>query len=82
MLSPWLYGIFADVPASRFISSTPALILAGLLVGFGTRLGSGCTTGHGVCGLASGAPRSVASVLIFTVTAMAVVAAVRHLSGS
>ncbi|OZI72085.1 YeeE/YedE family protein [Bordetella genomosp. 12] len=82
VLAPWIYGLFAEQAAPRFISSTPWLILAGLLVGFGTRLGSGCTTGHGVCGLARGAPRSVAAVLVFMLTAMAVVAIVRYLAGN
>ncbi len=45
--------------------STAALVIAGLLVGFGTRLGNGCTSGHGVCGLARRSPRSLVSVLAF-----------------
>lgn len=45
--------------------STPALALAGLLVGFGTRLGSGCTSGHGVCGIARGSTRSISATLTF-----------------
>jgi uncharacterized membrane protein YedE/YeeE len=51
---------------------------AGLLVGFGTRLGAGCTSGHGVCGVARLSRRSVAATLIFMATAMVVVAIVRH----
>ncbi|AKQ53577.1 YeeE/YedE family protein [Bordetella hinzii] len=82
VLSPWLYGLFAKLPTPHFISSTPTLILAGLLVGFGTRLGSGCTSGHGICGLSRGSVRSVASVLVFMLTGMAVVAVVRHLLGN
>lgn len=46
-------------------SSTPMLILAGLLVGFGTRLGSGCTSGHGVCGISNLSPRSMVATAIF-----------------
>lgn len=81
-LAPWVYRLFAEVSAPQFSVSTPVLILAGLLVGFGSRLGSGCTSGHGVCGLSRGAPRSLAAVLVFMVTAMAVVALVRHLNGA
>jgi uncharacterized membrane protein YedE/YeeE len=54
------------------------IIVAGLLVGFGSRLGGGCTSGHGVCGVARLSPRSIAATLIFMVTAMVVVAIVRH----
>jgi len=55
------------------------LAVAGLLVGFGTRLGSGCTSGHGVCGLARLSPRSLVAVLVFMGTAMLTVAAGRLL---
>jgi len=51
---------------------------AGLLVGFGSRLGAGCTSGHGVCGIARFSPRSIAATLIFMATAMVVVAIARH----
>jgi uncharacterized protein len=52
--------------------------VAGLLVGFGTRLGSGCTSGHGICGIARLSPRSITATLIFMATAMLVVAITRH----
>ncbi|EIM03793.1 hypothetical protein [Rhodanobacter sp. 115] len=55
------------------------LILAGLLVGIGTRVGSGCTSGHGVCGLGRGSPRSLAAVLVFMAVAMLSVFVRRHL---
>ncbi len=65
-------------------SSTPnhtaLLITAGLLVGFGTRMGSGCTSGHGICGLARLSPRSLVAVLVFLGTGIAVTLALR-LSG-
>jgi uncharacterized membrane protein YedE/YeeE len=61
------------------ISGSPlTLVLAGLLVGFGTRLGNGCTSGHGVCGMARGSGRSIAATLVFMATAMATVFVVRH----
>jgi len=54
------------------------VIVAGLLVGFGTRLGSGCTSGHGICGIARLSPRSIAATLTFMGVAMLVVAITRH----
>ena len=54
------------------------LLLAGLLVGVGTRLGSGCTSGHGVCGLARRSPRSLVATMIFMVTAALTVFLTRH----
>ena len=55
------------------------LLVAGLLVGAGTRLGSGCTSGHGVCGLARRSPRSLAATMIFMVTAALTVFLTRHI---
>ena len=56
----------------------PVLIAGGLLVGFGTRLGNGCTSGHGVCGVARGSPRSLAATGAFFAVALATVFLVRH----
>lgn len=61
-------------------SSTPRLVLAGLLVGFGTRLGNGCTSGHGVCGISRFSPRSVVATLTFTLTGALTVFLVRAFS--
>jgi uncharacterized membrane protein YedE/YeeE len=61
--------------------SLPLLIGGGLLVGFGTRLGSGCTSGHGVCGLARLSPRSLVATLIFMATGAATVFVMRHAIG-
>ena len=55
------------------------LIAGGVIVGIGTRLGSGCTSGHGVCGLARLSPRSIVATLIFMAVAMLVVLVTRHL---
>jgi uncharacterized membrane protein YedE/YeeE len=65
-----------DMPASWLL-----IAAAGLLVGFGTRLGSGCTSGHGVCGIARFSLRSLAATAIFMVVAVATVAVVRHVLG-
>ncbi len=59
-------------------ASLPVLALAGLLVGVGTRLGSGCTSGHGVCGVARGSKRSIAATLVFMATGAITVYLVRH----
>jgi hypothetical protein len=56
-------------------------VIGGLLVGFGTRLGAGCTSGHGVCGLARLSPRSLAATLVFMAAGMASVFVLRHLIG-
>jgi hypothetical protein len=62
-------------------SSVPLLVIAGLLVGFGTRLGNGCTSGHGVCGMARLSPRSIAATATFMVSAAATVFILRHVIG-
>jgi uncharacterized membrane protein YedE/YeeE len=64
-------------PTVRIEASWPLLIVAGLLVGFGTRMGSGCTSGHGVVGLARLSPRSIAAVVTFLVAAMLAVLLMR-----
>jgi uncharacterized protein len=60
----------------------PLLVTAGLLVGFGTSLGNGCTSGHGVCGLGRLSKRSLVAVLTFMATAIATVFVMRHVLGS
>jgi uncharacterized membrane protein YedE/YeeE len=68
-------------PNIQVTSSVPLLIAAGLLVGFGTRLGSGCTSGHGVCGMARLSPRSIAATATFMLLGIATVFVVRNLLG-
>jgi len=75
-------GVGGPVPAVVLAAPLPVLIVAGLLVGFGTRLGNGCTSGHGVCGLARGSPRSLAATVAFFVCAVATVFVMRHLAGA
>ena len=70
----------ADVPITPQFS-VPVLVLAGLLVGFGTRLGNGCTSGHSLCGLARGSARSIGATATFFVTAIATVFITRHVIG-
>lgn len=69
-------------PELGITSSVGLLVIGGLLVGFGTRLGSGCTSGHGVCGLARLSPRSIAATGLFMAVAAVTVFVVRHLSGA
>jgi hypothetical protein len=69
--------LFRTWPVVRIEASSPLLIAAGLLVGFGTRMGSGCTSGHGVVGLARLSPRSIAAVVTFLLTAMLTVVLMR-----
>ena len=68
-------------PPFEITDNWPLIIVGGLLVGFGTRLGSGCTSGHGVCGLSRLSPRSMASVTLFMGTGMATVAIAKSVIG-
>lgn len=77
--SPLVYALVAAVPATRIDAGIGALVLAGLLVGYGTRLGSGCTSGHGVCGLSRLSLRSLAATLAFMGAGFATVFVLRHL---
>ncbi|MGJ7194532.1 YeeE/YedE thiosulfate transporter family protein [Morganella morganii] len=67
--APWVYRLFAGQPDVVIAADYPLLIAAGLLVGFGTRLGNGCTSGHGICGMARLSKRSFAAVAMFMVSA-------------
>ncbi len=78
MAAPWVYRAVAVVPEAQIDAGTAMLIAAGLLVGFGTRLGSGCTSGHGVCGLSRLSWRSLVATLCFMATGVATVFVVRH----
>ncbi|MFP5329065.1 MAG: YeeE/YedE family protein [Alphaproteobacteria bacterium] len=77
-----LVSLLAGPPDIRISSSVPLLIAAGFLVGFGTRLGNGCTSGHGVCGMARLSPRSIAATLTFMAAGFVTVFLVRHVLGA
>jgi len=77
-----IVALAAGAPAVTITSSVPVLVAAGLLVGFGTRLGNGCTSGHGVCGLARLSPRSLTATATFMSAGVATVFMVRHLLGA
>ena len=74
-----VYHLFATLPAVQIDASYVALVVAGLLVGVGTRYGSGCTSGHGVCGLSRLSPRSLVATLAFMGAGFVTVFVVRHL---
>lgn len=77
-------AMYALVPAAFAVEPTQALAvyaLAGVLVGYGTRLGSGCTSGHGVCGVGRGSRRSIVATLTFMATGIATVFVARHVLG-
>jgi uncharacterized membrane protein YedE/YeeE len=69
------------VPVPQMPTSWIVVIAAGLLVGFGARLGGGCTSGHGICGIARLSKRSIAATMIFIGTAVVTVALMRHVIG-
>jgi uncharacterized membrane protein YedE/YeeE len=76
-----LVAVLVRAPRIEVTSSVPLLIVAGLLVGFGTRLGNGCTSGHGVCGIGRLSMRSIAATLTFMAAAVVTVLVTRHLIG-
>jgi len=78
LLASTLLVLFIARPTIRIEADTFTLVIAGLLVGFGTRLGSGCTSGHGVCGLSRLSLRSLVATAIFMASAIVTVYLVRH----
>ena len=80
-IGAWLIASFVRAPDIAVTSSAPLLVTAGLLVGFGTRLSNGCTSGHGVCGVARLSPRSLVATAIFMSCAALTVFVVRHVLG-
>ncbi|MBC2769885.1 YeeE/YedE family protein [Pusillimonas minor] len=79
--APWVWLLLADPVSVTIEANTPTLIIAGLLVGLGTRFGSGCTSGHGVCGLSRLSPRSLVATLGFMAAGFITVYIVRHALG-
>jgi uncharacterized membrane protein YedE/YeeE len=77
----WAWFALSDVPP-RVGFPLPWLVIGGLLVGFGTRIGGGCTSGHGICGLARLSKRSTAAVAVFMGAGVATVYVLRHVSGA
>lgn len=80
--APTAWLLFHQLPPIEIHAGLPTLIIAGLLVGLGTRYGAGCTSGHGVCGLSRLSPRSLVATLAFMASGFATVYVVRHLLGA
>lgn len=81
LVAPLLWGVFATLPRIEFQNGWLGLLVAGLLVGIGTRYGSGCTSGHGVCGLSRLSPRSMIATACFMFSGFATVFVLRHVMG-
>lgn len=79
--APLVYLLFAALPAPQIDAGIGTLILAGLLVGVGSRYGAGCTSGHGICGLSRLSPRSLVATAMFMGAGFATVFAARHVVG-
>lgn len=80
VITPFIYGYFYQ-PEIEIKANSFVLILAGILVGFGTRLGSGCTSGHGICGMSRLSKRSIIATAIFMFAGMLTVYIIRHVLG-
>jgi len=82
LMAPLVYSLFAPLPNIQVDANYPLLVLAGLLVGFGTRYGSGCTSGHGICGISRLSPRSIIATCSFMASGIITVFLMRHVLGS
>jgi uncharacterized membrane protein YedE/YeeE len=83
ILAPLLAGLMGHgMPSPQMPASWAVIIAAGLLVGFGTRLAGGCTSGHGICGVSRLSARSIAATIIFMAVAIATVALTHHVFGA
>ena len=82
LVAPFLYAMVATLPPIIVESGYPVIVIAGLLVGIGTRYGAGCTSGHGVCGLSRLSLRSVVATVVFMLAGFATVYVMRHLIAS
>ena len=81
ILTPFIYGLFVQ-PEIELNASPLMMIVAGLLVGFGTRLGSGCTSGHGICGISRLSKRSIIATMTFMFAGFVAVYIIRHITGA
>jgi uncharacterized membrane protein YedE/YeeE len=80
LVAPWAWRLAAPLPTATVAAGPALLVAAGLLVGFGVRLGQGCTSGHGVCGLSRFSLRSLVNVLAFMGAGIATVSVLRHVA--
>lgn len=82
IIAPVIWLLFGQLPEIKIDADYGLLIIAGLIVGYGARFGSGCTSGHGVCGISRLSPRSIIATLAFMGTGFLTVFIVRHLLGA
>lgn len=78
LIAPFVYAQFAALPVASIAADWPTVLIAGVLVGIGTRLGAGCTSGHGVCGLARLSKRSMLATTLFMTSGFITVFLTRH----
>ena len=81
IITPFIYGLFVQ-PEIELNASPLMMIVGGLLVGFGTRLGSGCTSGHGICGISRLSKRSIVATMTFMFAGFVTVYILRHITGA
>ncbi|MGL3045644.1 YeeE/YedE family protein [Acinetobacter pecorum] len=81
IITPFIYSLFVQ-PEIELNASPLMMIMAGLLVGFGTRLGSGCTSGHGICGISRLSKRSIVATMTFMFAGFVTVYIIRHITGA
>ncbi|WP_333840005.1 YeeE/YedE family protein [Acinetobacter schindleri] len=81
IITPFIYGLFVQ-PEIELNASPLMMIVGGLLVGFGTRLGSGCTSGHGICGISRLSKRSIVATMTFMFAGFVTVYIIRHITGA
>jgi len=79
IISPLVYQLFHVLPDATITANTGTIVIAGLLVGIGTRYASGCTSGHGICGISRLSPRSIVATLVFMLSAGITVFIARHI---
>lgn len=82
IIAPIIWLLFAELPNIQIDATYNLLIVAGVIVGFGARYGSGCTSGHGVCGISRLSPRSIIATLAFMGTGFLTVFIMRHILGA
>ena len=81
LASPWIYGLITEVPVAEITDNRWVLIIGGLLVGLGSAMSSGCTSGHSICGISRLSPSSVLVTIIFMVAGGIAVFVIKHLLG-
>lgn len=81
LIAPVAFGLFQLAQSPVFNTGWATIAVAGLFVGFGTRMGAGCTSGHGICGISRLSLRSIAATVVFMIAGILTVYAVRHLAG-